>query len=50
MLEELRAHANACWAATLMFYQNRDAHGIHDMGVEIQAIDRAIAALRKVAQ
>ena len=25
-----------------VFLLNEDAHGIHDMGVEIQALDRAI--------
>jgi hypothetical protein len=29
-----------------VFLKNRDSHGIHDMGVEIQALDRAIGEIR----
>jgi hypothetical protein len=31
-----------------VFLQNRDAHGIHDMGVEIQALQRAIAEIKGI--
>jgi hypothetical protein len=31
-----------------VFLENRDAHGIHDMGVEIQALQRAILEVRKI--
>jgi hypothetical protein len=31
-----------------VFLENRDAHGIHDMGVEIQALQRAILEVRRL--
>ena len=30
-----------------VFLENRDAHGIHDMGVEIQALQRAITEIER---
>jgi hypothetical protein len=33
-----------------VFLENKDAHGIHDMGVEIQALQRAILEVRKVLE
>lgn len=36
------------WETAQAFLDNRDPHGIYDMGVEIQALDRAIAELRKL--
>lgn len=30
-----------------VFLENRDAHGIHDMGVEIQALQRAILEVKR---
>lgn len=42
----LEARKNVFWLTAKEFCANRDAHGIHDMGVEIQALDRAIAELK----
>jgi len=39
---------NSCWAMAKVFLENEDAHGIHDMGVEIQALDRAIKEIEKI--
>jgi hypothetical protein len=36
------------WDAANVFLGNKDAHGIHDMGVEIQALQRAINELEKL--
>jgi hypothetical protein len=33
-----------------VFLENKDAHGIHDMGVEIQALQRAILEVRKILE
>jgi hypothetical protein len=33
-----------------VFLQNKDAHGIHDMGVEIQALQRAITEIEKLGE
>ena len=40
----------SCWAMAKVFLENEDAHGIHDMGVEIQALDRAIKEIGALAQ
>ena len=48
ILESLKEREDACWLMSNVFLQNRDAHGIHDMGVEIQALQRARAELEKL--
>lgn len=30
-----------------VYLENKDSHGLHDMGVEIQALERAAEELRK---
>lgn len=45
-LADLERRRENMWAAARAFLENRDAHGIHDLGVEIQALDRAITELR----
>lgn len=47
-LESLKSREENCWNMTKVFLENKDAHGIHDMGVEIQALQRAIAELKKL--
>lgn len=47
-VKTLDAREETCWAMTRVFLQNRDAHGVHDMGVEIQALQRAKAELEKL--
>ncbi len=47
-LNSLVEREKACWAMAKVFLENEDAHGIHDMGVEIQALQRAIAELKKL--
>lgn len=37
----------ACWAMAKVFLENCDAHGLHDMGVEIQALQRAKQEIEK---
>lgn len=48
LIASLKEREEACWTMTWVFYSNRDAHGVHDMGVEIQALQRAIAELEKL--
>jgi hypothetical protein len=43
-LRELEA---TCWAMSEVFLHAKDAHGLHDMGVEIQGIQWAIRELEK---
>jgi hypothetical protein len=47
-LDNLMWREAKCWDMAEVFLQNRDAHGIHDMGVEIQALQRAAAEIRKI--
>ena len=44
-ITSLRDHEGACWAMANVFLQSHDAHGLHDMGVEIQGIQWAIREL-----
>lgn len=41
----LRNRIDICFAMARVFVAQRDAHGLHDMGVEIQALERAVAEL-----
>lgn len=47
-ITKLKEREDACWAMTKVFLENKDAHGVHDMGVEIQALQRAIAELTEL--
>lgn len=47
-LINLKYREKICWDMAKVFLQNKDAHGIHDMGVEIQALQRAIAELEGI--
>jgi hypothetical protein len=48
-IEALRVHEAACWAMSAVFLHAKDAHGLHDMGVEIQGIQWALRELTKVS-
>lgn len=37
-----------CWAMIRVFLENRNAYGLHNMSVEIQALQRAKAELAKL--
>lgn len=43
ILRSLERRKETCWQTAAMFLENKDSHGLHDMGVEIQALERAIA-------
>jgi hypothetical protein len=45
---ELKKRKDICWSMAQVFLSNKDAHGLHDMGVEIQALDRALTELARV--
>lgn len=47
-IESLKEREVICWNMAKVFLENKDAHGIHDMGVEIQALQRAIAELKAI--
>jgi hypothetical protein len=44
----LREHEQACWKMAGVFLTAKDAHGLHDMGVEIQGLQWAIRELEKL--
>lgn len=46
----LEEREKACWGMAKVFLENRDAHGIHDMGVEIQALQRAIQEIKRLGE
>ena len=48
-IDSLNEHEAACWAMAGVFLHARDAHGLHDMGVEIQGIQWALRELTKVS-
>lgn len=47
-IKSLENKEETCWAMSRVFLENRDAHGLHDMGVEIQSLQRAKAELEKL--
>ena len=44
-IASLRAREAVCWDMANVFMSAKDAHGLHDMGVEIQGIQWAIREL-----
>jgi hypothetical protein len=48
ILSELNGRIKVCWDMVEIFAKNKDAHGIHDMGVEIQALQRAAEEVNKL--
>jgi hypothetical protein len=45
-IEKIKERIDICWQMSGVFLENKDAHGLHDMGVEIQALQRALDELR----
>ena len=43
----LRQRELSCWSMCEVFLHAKDAHGLHDMGVEIQGLNWAIRELEK---
>ena len=41
----LQDRVRICWEMVGVFLQAKDAHGLHDMGVEIQGLNWAIREL-----
>ncbi len=44
-IASLRDREQVCWQMAEVFLMSKDAHGLHDMGVEIQGIQWAIREL-----
>ncbi len=47
-IANLRWREEKCWDMAEVFLQNRDAHGVMDMGAELQSLQRAINELEKL--
>jgi len=47
-IRDLKAREQVCWDMAGVFLHAEDAHGLHDMGVEIQGIQWAIRELEAV--
>lgn len=47
-LNSLEMREKACWDMTRVFLENLDAHGVMDMGAELQALQRAMNELKKL--
>jgi hypothetical protein len=47
-IEALRKREQVCWDMAEVFLHAKDAHGLHDMGVEIQGIQWAIRELENL--
>ena len=48
LILQIMQREKVCWDMSAVFLINRDAHGLHDMGVEIQALERARKELEKL--
>tara|TARA_R110000868_G_scaffold102492_1_gene282165 strand:+ start:806 stop:997 length:192 start_codon:yes stop_codon:yes gene_type:complete len=46
-ISDLKAREQVCWDMSGVFLHAKDAHGLHDMGVEIQGIQWAIRELEE---
>ena len=47
-IKALRKREAVCWDMSEVFLHAKDAHGLHDMGVEIQGIQWAIRELEQL--
>lgn len=48
VLLSLEQRENICWQMAKVFLENKDAHGVMDMGAELQSLQRAINELKKL--
>ena len=49
-IANLRWREAKCWDMAEVFLLNRDAHGVMDMGAELQSLQRAINELEKLKE
>lgn len=47
-LKSLKSRREATWQQAQVYLENRDSHGIMDMGAEIQALDRAVKEIESL--
>lgn len=49
-IKSLDNREETCWAMARVFLENRDAHGVMDMGAELQSLQRAKMELVKLGE
>lgn len=49
-LISLQERERICWDMAKVFLENRDAHGVMDMGAELQALQRAILEIKRLGE
>jgi hypothetical protein len=49
-IKSIEGREETCWASVRMFLENRDAHGVMDMGAELQSLQRAKMELVKLGE
>lgn len=49
-IDALRKRERVCWDMSEVFLHAKDAHGLHDMGVEIQGIQWALRELEAITE
>ena len=49
-IDALRKRERVCWDMSEVFLHAKDAHGLHDMGVEIQGIQWALRELETLTK
>lgn len=47
-LKDLYTELSACWQMAEIYLRKKDARGLHNVGLEIQAIDKAINEIEKI--
>ena len=47
-IDNLRWREAKCWDMAEVFLLNRDAHGVMDMGAELQSLQRAINEIERL--
>lgn len=48
LLDSIKKRERDCWHMAQTFLDNRDAHGVMDMGAELQALERAHKEIEKL--
>ena len=49
-MDNIRHRIKTCWDMAYVFMEGKDAHGLHDMGVEIQSLERSLEELKKIQE
>jgi hypothetical protein len=49
LLENIKQREENCWKMAQTLLDNRDAHGVMDMGAELQALQRARREIEKLS-